>query len=70
MWVSFSKRILPCFLVFSLPFQRVSVVDMDPDGINDLLASHGFFKRAAEPEPEPEEEEEEELPQEAEREEL
>ena len=60
-------RILTCRLVSSLPFQRVSVVNMDEDGINDLLSSHGLHKRAAEPEPEEQEEEE---PQEAEREEL
>ena len=40
----------------SFSSQRVSVVHMDEEGINDLLNSHGFFKRQAEPEPEPDSE--------------
>ena len=37
----------------SSPNQRTSVVDMDEEGINELLNSHGLFKRAPE-EPEAE----------------
>lgn len=39
--------------------QRVSVVDMDEDGINDLLNSHGLFK--GDPEPDHLEDDREEL---------
>ena len=33
--------------------QRVSVVDMDEEGINELLNSHGLFKADPEPESDP-----------------
>ena len=49
--------------------QRVSVVDMDEDGINQLLNSHGLFRKVAETS-EPEELEENGEPADENKEEL
>ena len=36
-----------------LPMQRVSVVSMNEDEINQLLNDHGFFKEEPQPDPDP-----------------